>query len=45
MVAADMAVADGLALAVEAEHQLYETHLIAIRSRIAMADCDWRRAA
>ncbi|MGW5237438.1 ATP-binding protein [Monashia sp. NPDC004114] len=45
MVAADTAVADGLALAIEAEHQLYETHLTAIRSRIAMADCDWRRAA
>jgi DNA-binding CsgD family transcriptional regulator len=45
MVAADTAVAEGLALAVEAEHEMYETHLIAIRSRIAMADCDWRRAA
>jgi len=45
MAAADDAVADGLALAVEAEHQIYETHLTAIRSRIAMADCDWGRAA
>jgi DNA-binding CsgD family transcriptional regulator len=45
MVAADAAVAEGLALAVEAEHEMYETHLTAIRSRIAMADCDWRRAA
>jgi DNA-binding CsgD family transcriptional regulator len=45
MVAADTAVAEGLALAVEAEHEMYETHLTAIRSRIAMADCDWQRAA
>ena len=45
MAAADTAVAHGLALAVAAEHEMYETHLIAIRSRIAMADCDWRRAA
>ncbi len=44
MTAADAAVADGLALAVETEHRVYEIHLTAIRSRIAMADCDWRRA-
>jgi len=44
MTAAAAAAADGLALAIQTEHQVYETHLTAICSRIAMADCDWRRA-
>jgi DNA-binding CsgD family transcriptional regulator len=43
--AAEAVAAEGLALAVEAEHQTYETHLTAILSRIAMANCEWRRAA
>ena len=44
MRAADAVCVAGLTLAVEAEHQTYEAHLTAFRSRIAMADCDWRRA-
>ena len=44
MPAAKAVAAEGLALAVNAEHQTYETHLTAILSRIAMADCEWRRA-
>lgn len=44
MPAAKAVAAEGLALAVEAEHHHFETHLTAILSRIAMADCEWRRA-
>ena len=44
MPAAEAVAAEGLALAVEAEHQTYETHLTAILSRIALADCEWGRA-
>lgn len=45
MPATEAVAAEGVALAVEAEHQTYETHLTAILSRIAMAECEWRRAA
>lgn len=44
MGAAETTVVQGLALAVEAEHRHFETHLTAIRSRIAMADSEWQRA-